>query len=309
MMKFFTKKILSIVSIALAVIVVGVTWASVMLSSKSTYDEYYKQAIAEKEHKKYLNSLPLELKGISAELAEGKEYFTDGLASPKNEDLVVTAHFTEKGKDFDKYLRSDAYDMTVAEDFAEKGGKLCSVILMSQTYREYIDGYLTCENDFDSLSFRQLYSKKSDDGVTEVAYSADMTIALAAKYSSLGFSVGDRIVATYEIYGDHITDEVTYSLTKPDGTEKLFLRREFSYSEKLPGLTLPSPDTATVTVIFNHGTENETKSVFSAQKGCYLGISRGNIKSTFYTDAALSSVFTPEDTLIEGDITLYAAGN
>ncbi len=124
MMKFFTKKILSIVSIALAVIVVGVTWASVMLSSKSTYDEYYKQAIAEKEQKKYLNSLPLELKGISAELAEGKEYFTDGLASPKNEDLVVTAHFTEKGKDFDKYLRSDAYDMTVAEDFAEKGGKI-----------------------------------------------------------------------------------------------------------------------------------------------------------------------------------------
>ena len=38
MMKFFTKKILSIVSIALAVIVVGVSWASVMLSSKAKYN-------------------------------------------------------------------------------------------------------------------------------------------------------------------------------------------------------------------------------------------------------------------------------
>lgn len=236
-------------------------------------------------------------------------YGDDG--SPAYSYSVCLYPSTDKAYEYNVFQSDGNFSLYACDGrvFAEKDGKLCSVILMSQTYREYIDGYLTCENDFDSLSFRQLYSKKSDDGVTEVAYSADMTIALAAKYSSLGFSVGDRIVATYEIYGDHITDEVTYSLAKSDGTEKLFLRREFSYSEKLPELALPSPDTATVTVIFNHGTENETKSVFSAQKGCYLGISRGNIKSTFYTDAAHSSVFTPEGTLIEGDITLYAAGN
>lgn len=193
--------------------------------------------------------------------------------------------------------------------FTKKDGKTYSLILMSQTYREYIDGYLSCENDFDRLSYRQLSSKKYSGGKTEVSYSADMTIALAAKYSSLGFSVGDMIIATYEIHGDHITDKVTYSLKKSDGTEKPFLCREFSYSEKLPELPVPAPDTAKVTVIFNYGAENETRSVFHAQKGCFLGISRGSIKSTFYTDAALSSVFSPDETLIEGDITLYAAGN
>ena len=36
--------------------------------------------------------------------------------------------------------------------FTKKDGKTYSLILMSQTYREYIDGYLSCENDFDRLS-------------------------------------------------------------------------------------------------------------------------------------------------------------
>lgn len=218
---------------------------------------------------------------------------------------------TEKAYEYNIIQSDESYSLFACDGrvFAQKNGKTYSVILMSQTYREYIDSYLTCENDFDALSFRQLYSKKSDDGVIEVAYSADMTIAIAAKYSSLGFSVGDRIIATYEIYGDHITDEVTYSLKKSDGTEKAFLRREFSYSEKPPVSSLPSPDTATVTIIFNSGTENETKSVFSTQKGCYLGISSGNIKAKFFADQSLSSVFDFENTPINGDITLYAASN
>lgn len=56
--------------------------------------------------------------------------------------------------------------------------------------------------------------KKSDDGVITVAYEAKMTIEVAAKYSSMGFEIGDSLLATYEIYGDYITDEISYTLKK-----------------------------------------------------------------------------------------------
>lgn len=192
--------------------------------------------------------------------------------------------------------------------FAEKDGRMYSVILMSQTYREYVEAYLTTENDFDGLSFRQLYSKKSGDK-TEVAYIADTTIAVAAKYSSVGLSVGDKLVATYVIRGDHITDSIAYTFRTSDGTEKLFLKREFSYSEEARKPELPSPDTVSVTVVFNAGTEDETRSVFAAQKGCRLGIAAGEREIALYTDPEMTSAFSPlspEASPIEGDVTLYA---
>ena len=101
-----------------------------MVPSYVAYKKYYDAAIAERDHQKYLNSLPLEFLGISAELSEGKEYYTDGKAHPENEDFTVTAHFTEKGKEFDKILRADDFVVTTPEDFASKGGK----IVVSYTY-------------------------------------------------------------------------------------------------------------------------------------------------------------------------------
>ena len=195
--------------------------------------------------------------------------------------------------------------------FAENDGKLYSVILISETYYEYIESYLTCSHDFDGLSYHQLYSKKSDDGVITVAYEAKMTIEVAAKYSSMGFEIGDSLLATYEIYGDYITDEISYTLKKANGTEKPLLRREFSYSEKASGgfSSLPEDDTAKVTVIFNYGKDDESKSVFTAQKNCYLGISGGNINASFFIDSELTVPFSPGKVFISGDLTLYAVYN
>lgn len=216
----------------------------------------------------------------------------------------------EKEYEYNVIQSDGSYSLNACDGrvFAEKDGRMYSVILMSQTYREYVEGYLTSENDFDGLSFRQLYSKKSE-GKTEVAYIADTTIAVTAKYSSVGLSVGDKIIATYIIQDNHITDSVTYAFRTPDGTEKPFLKREFSYSEEPQAPVLPSPDTTSVTLVFNAGTESETKSVFTAQKGCYLGISTGERGITLYTDPEMTSVFSPlspEAAPIEGDITLYA---
>ena len=121
---FNSEKGIRTVAIIVACVIVSVVCASVMISSKTSYDKYYKAEVSARDYKKYLNSLPLELEGISAELADGKAYYTDGLAEPKNDDLVVTAHFTEKGQKFDKILRSEAFDIDYPSDFKEKGGKI-----------------------------------------------------------------------------------------------------------------------------------------------------------------------------------------
>ena len=118
------KKILSFIAAGLAVLIVLISCSSIMISSKSEYDKYYNAAMAEKAEKKRLASLPLELKDISLNLVEGKRYYTDGVANPKKDDLEVIAHFTEKGQDFDRILESNDFEMTVAEGFAEKGGKI-----------------------------------------------------------------------------------------------------------------------------------------------------------------------------------------
>lgn len=127
---FKTKKGVKTSVGIVAALVAVVSTISIMVPSYVAYKKYYDAAIAEREHQKYLNSLPLEFLGISAELSDGKEYYTDGKAHPENEDFTVTAHFTEKGKDFDKILRTDDFVVTAPEDFASKGGK----IVVSYTY-------------------------------------------------------------------------------------------------------------------------------------------------------------------------------
>ena len=73
--------------------------------------------------------------------------------------------------------------------------------------------------------------------------------------------------------------------------------------------SLPEDDTAKVTVIFNYGKDDESKSVFTAQKNCYLGISGGNINASFFIDSELTVPFSPGKVFISGDLTLYAVYN
>ena len=125
MANFFTsKKGVKIIAVSLALTVVAVTSISVMVPSYLEYQKYYNEVMSEREHQKYLDSLPLEFLGIEAKLNDGVEYFTDGQANPENEDFSVIAKFTEKGKDFEKVLRSDDFNISYGEDFATNGGKI-----------------------------------------------------------------------------------------------------------------------------------------------------------------------------------------
>lgn len=127
---FKSRKFIIAMMCLVAAIVIAVTAVCFMVPSWRSYKEYYDAAIAEREHQKYLNSLPLEFVGISASVADGVVYYDNGRATPKRSDFTVTAHFTEKGKEYDELLDSDDYTLDVPGDFAQNGG----TVTISYTY-------------------------------------------------------------------------------------------------------------------------------------------------------------------------------
>ncbi len=110
----------------LTAIVIGVVAVicslSIMLSSWFSYKAYFDKAYADKEYQKYLNSLPLEFLGIEASVSDVVLYCNNGKASPKEEDFVVMANFTEKGKAFSKKLAANTYTIAYPDNFAARGG-------------------------------------------------------------------------------------------------------------------------------------------------------------------------------------------
>ena len=114
------KVVLKVVAVAVALIVCVSSSIGIMTGSYTEWKEYYDAIM----YQKYLESLPLSFEGISAKKSDAVEYFADGSAIPEKDDFIVTAHYTEKGKEFDEILDSSAYTMTVPEDFTENGGEI-----------------------------------------------------------------------------------------------------------------------------------------------------------------------------------------
>ena len=134
--KFRNRKFLSVLIIVVALTVCIVGALAFMIPSWTSYKSYYDAAVAEREHKKYLNSLPLELVGITASLGDGVEYYDNGKAAPKADDFEVMAHFTEKGQSRDELLMSDVYSVKAPADFAQNGGTVTITYSWTPTAEE-----------------------------------------------------------------------------------------------------------------------------------------------------------------------------
>ncbi len=128
--KMSLKLIKIIVGIACGVIVVAVA-LGVMFGSYGNWRGYYDRLMAEREHQKYLESLPLEFTGISAALADGVVFYDNGTADPEAYDFTVSANFTEKGREFSRKLSLGDYSIEVPDDFADHGG----AVTISYTYQ------------------------------------------------------------------------------------------------------------------------------------------------------------------------------
>ncbi len=112
--------IIKLLSAIAALIVMIVASINVMVPSYSEYQDYYNGVMQEKEYDKYVESLPLEFVGLFAELNEGVEFFEG--ETPKKSDFLVKALFTEKGKEINKILNPEDFEITVPADFYANGG-------------------------------------------------------------------------------------------------------------------------------------------------------------------------------------------
>lgn len=119
---FKSKKFLTGISVGTACIIAVSATLGIMLPSYFSWKSYYDTAIADRDHQKYLQSLPLECTGITATLNDNVKYYANGKAEPKADDFTVIAHFTEKGNDFDEILLSDAFTVQPVIGFAQNGG-------------------------------------------------------------------------------------------------------------------------------------------------------------------------------------------
>lgn len=127
---FKKKRFWNITTLVAAILTCAIAAPAIIVPSFLNYQAYYNEMVSDREHQKYLASLPLEFKGISATLADGAIFYANGRAHAKSEDFKVVAHFTEKGKDFDTNLLPYDFSVSAPDDFAEKGG----AVTVSYTY-------------------------------------------------------------------------------------------------------------------------------------------------------------------------------
>ncbi len=119
---FKNKKFTNVFILILSFILCIVCGLSIMLSSFLEYNAYYTLAKKAKEEQKYINSLPFEFVGITAELSDDVVYANNGGAKPTEDDFVVRANFTEKGKESSKILSPTEYTISVPDTFVTSGG-------------------------------------------------------------------------------------------------------------------------------------------------------------------------------------------
>ena len=116
--------IIKLVAIIVALAIFLSSTITFMAESYKEYQEYYQAIMADKEYQKYLETLPLSFDGLTVTLNDGVTYYATGKARPKKDDLTVIAHFSEKGKDFDRILDNSEYELIVPTDFADNGGSI-----------------------------------------------------------------------------------------------------------------------------------------------------------------------------------------
>lgn len=206
-----------------------------------------------------------------------------------------------------------AYD---GEIYAQKNGKLYSVLQASGTYYEYLLPYLTFDCGYDrDLMFYQLFSEHFEENgkeMTRVAYYADITPSLSSTYSGQDITLGDRIVTEYKLNGDFTAESVTYSLRKDGAPDRLLLVRSFEYYTEKQDVFSSLPDldeTVTVSVIYYAGTEKEYISEFKVPSGIGIGIDTAGKNISFYNDSELSVPFDFNSAVSFDDMKIFAVYN
>lgn len=188
-----TRKMINIALASAAGLVVVVSAASAIGGSYASYKKYYDDLQSERSYQEYLNSLPLEFLGITAQVKDGVRFFSNGRANPKPSDFLVKAQFTEKGKESESIVQPADFQVSVPEDFAQNGGK----VTVSYTY--------TYENKEKGDSTDGESSEETPTEPVTVTKTAEVDISLTAVKI-------DHLVMEEQPYRIYYADDMKFSL-------------------------------------------------------------------------------------------------
>lgn len=204
-------KIIEWSSIGLVVLLVIVIALSTIIPSYTSWKRKDDLLRAPKPPKTVLQS-------IDAELAEGKIYYDNNLASVKNEDLKVTANYLTGEEKSSELLAADAYTVSVPADFAVNGGDVTveykqkkatvsvglePVVLMSleMTQSPYTVAYKTGDRfSCDGMEIYAVYNDGSKKAITSIDYVTDIVSPLSngAQSHRVTYTDGETMVE-YEV--------------------------------------------------------------------------------------------------------------
>lgn len=191
MRKQLIAKIIEIVALCLIGLMVIVVALSTIIPSFLSWKKVFEATGVkpEKPPKTVLQS-------IDAELVEGKVYYDNNLASVKNEDLIVTAHYLTGEEASSETLESTAYEVSVPADFAVHGGDVTvkykqktatvpvelvavAVVDLELKQNPYTIAYKTGDTfSYTGMEIYAVYNDGSKKQLTAVDYSTDVTTAL-----------------------------------------------------------------------------------------------------------------------------------
>lgn len=263
------KKTFNIVLASTASFVIVVTAASAIGGSYAAYMNYYNQVQSEKEHQKYLDSLPLEFLGITAKLKDGVKYFSNGRANPQPEDFLVKAQFTEKGKESEAIVQSKDINISVPDNFKTNGGK----VEVSYTY--------TYEKDNKSDSTSD--GSTSEETPKKITKTAEVDISLTAVKI-------DHLVMEEKPYRVYYSNDMKFSL---DGIKlKAIYNDESEKDVKLSSVSIKNGDAlkegqSSVQFVYSEGSDEAT-----------FDVPVTVVKKSDYNDGKLISIDQ------EGEVTL-----
>ena len=233
---FKSKKFVSWLAVGIASIVVVSSVLGIMLPSYFSWKNYYDAIIGEREHQKYLQTLPLECTGLSAELSDSVTYYANGRARPRAEDFNVTAHFTEKGNSFDEILLPGAFTISYGNDFSQNGGS----VTVKYLFQPEEEDKETSGDESNSPSEKPTVEPK--EFTAQVDCALETVVPVSIKRTALPYRITYSDEMTFDKEG--MQAQVTFN----DGSTETVGGKEFTVGDSVLSL-----DTKEVSVAWERG--------------------------------------------------------
>ncbi len=234
---------------------------------------------------------------ITYQDTNGNETFTAEYYYEKAEDIYAAYNLVETIGDYTLY----AYEGSI---YTETELGVTAVLLLSGTYKDFAEGYMTPSFPLDGDILIQTEGDEIDD-VVYATYRSGLTPQQTARASVFGVQEGDQIYSSYAVR-DSIIESVTYEISRGDQMIPA-AKREITVSDekedRFASVKALSSEKVGVDLIF---VDSEVQGRhFDVPKGVYVGMETGAYAYTFYLDAELQNAYSYEASPITEPLTLY----